>query len=139
MIEVNGNTHFLCGLCRQMCGSGLYCALCGSCQRCIERRSTIQHPHLGTVTEPDRAERRCPRCARPYTDLGQSVQGYNDGKLMTVLQNLPLTLKMAEFQEDFGMMASLVRCLPIMSLITRSRCCFCRVNSAAFPGMNEQM
>lgn len=106
MIDINGITHFVCGLCRQLCGSGLYCTLCGACQRCLERRSTIRNSHLGTITEPDLVDRKCPRCSRPYTDLGQATQEFNDAKLMTVLQNLPLTLKMAEFQEDFGMMAS---------------------------------
>lgn len=106
MIDINGITHFLCGLCQQMRGSGLYCTLCGVCQRCLERRGTIQHAHLGTVTELDHAESRCPHCSKPYTDLGPSAQECNDAKLMTVLENLPSTLKMAEFQEDSRMMAS---------------------------------
>lgn len=60
---------------------------------------------LGIVPRPDPLERNCPRCSRPYTDLGEPPGG-GDTKLMTALQNLPLCLKMAEFQEDFGMMAS---------------------------------
>jgi hypothetical protein len=51
-------------------------------------------------------ERNCPRCSRPYTELGEPEPECDDTKLTTALENLPLLLKMAEFQEDFGMMAS---------------------------------
>lgn len=106
MIDINGTTHFICGLCRQMCGLGLYCTLCASCQRCLERRREIRNSHSRPVTEPDLSDRKCPRCSRPYTILGRATQECNGAEQMTVLQNLPLVLKMAEFKEDFGMMAS---------------------------------
>ncbi|KAL5364282.1 hypothetical protein BJX96DRAFT_157081 [Aspergillus floccosus] len=106
MIDINGITHFVCGLCRQMCGSGLYCTFCGSCQRCLERRSSVRNSYLSSVTEPELSDRECPRCLRPYRSLGETTQECNGAKVMTVLHNLPLALKMAEFQEDSGMMAS---------------------------------
>lgn len=103
LIDVNEVPHYLCGLCRHMCGSGLYCIRCGGCQRCIERHYAHRISHLRNATESRHNEQKCSRCSRTYTDLGQEC---SDAQLLTMLQNMPLTLKMAEFQEDFGIMAS---------------------------------
>lgn len=102
MIDISGYTHYICGLCWQMCGSGLYCTFCGGCERCLEKRKTHLDFNLGIAISPG----QCPRCLRPYANLGESEPERDDTKLLTALQNLPLCLKMAEFQEDFGMMAS---------------------------------
>lgn len=89
-----------------MCGSGLYCALCGGCQRCLERRRTKLNSQLGTSTRSNNVERNCPRCSTPYTHLEASEPECDDTKLISMLQNLPWSLKMTGFQENFGMMAS---------------------------------
>ncbi|KAL4805723.1 hypothetical protein BDV18DRAFT_152458 [Aspergillus unguis] len=96
MIDISGYTHFIYGLCWQMCGSGLYCTFCGGCQRCLEKRKTYVDFNLGIAISQ----------ARSYANLGELEPERDHTKLITALQNLPLSLKMAEFDDDFGMMAS---------------------------------
>lgn len=60
----------------------------------------ISRDSLSTLTE---FLTLCTICVRPYITLGQKR---NDADPMTVLQNLLLSFEMADFQEDFEMMAS---------------------------------
>lgn len=58
-IKIREASHFLCGLCRRLCGSGFYCVPCAACKGCIQnsRRLIKRYPE-------------CPNCREPYQYLG---------------------------------------------------------------------
>lgn len=71
-IDIEGHTHFLCGLCNKLRGSGFYCIPCGACQPCFEKGgwpSLRVSPYSPDFPRPAPAEDRCPRCACFYIRL----------------------------------------------------------------------
>lgn len=102
-ITNNGNSRFVCAFGRHLCDSGFYCTYCGACQPCLERKGTS----FGNPQEMLYVERNCPRCSRYLTRMCKSgISNFNNTVKFPIPQDLFLTWKMAEFQDEFGMMAS---------------------------------
>jgi hypothetical protein len=61
---------------------------------------------LGT-TRQNVMERNCPHCSKPFLlDLGEPKPEFDNIKPEGMLLDLPLSMKMAQFWEDFGLMAN---------------------------------
>lgn len=102
-ITRNGCSRFVCAFGRHLCDSGFYCTYCGVCQPCLKRKGTS----FGNAQEMSHFENNCPRCSRSFTHLWNSKKPTsNNAVTFSTPEDLFLTWKMVEFQEESGMMAS---------------------------------
>jgi hypothetical protein len=101
-VIVNGKTRYVCGLCRSLFSLGFSCWRCGcvACQRCLQREAPIVPVKL------DHGVQNCHRCSYlSFMHLSESEEPtFNHRMTFPTPQDPFLSFKMADFQEDYGMM-----------------------------------
>ncbi|KAE8371037.1 hypothetical protein BDV26DRAFT_276867 [Aspergillus bertholletiae] len=105
VIRIKKHDHFLCCLCWEICGYGLYCRVCSRCEDCLQRAMAKSNTE-SAVSEQLREDSRCPNCLEHRLRYLGDPEPTLSASAEDMLLHLPLALKMAEFKEYYGMIAS---------------------------------
>ncbi|KAB8212890.1 hypothetical protein BDV33DRAFT_197193 [Aspergillus novoparasiticus] len=89
----------------QICGFGLYCKVCTRCENCLQRVTANKNTEPG-VSEQLREDSRCPNCLEHRLKYLGDPEPTPGASVEYMLLHLPLSLKMAEYKEYYGMIAS---------------------------------